>query len=480
MPFCKPRWSRGNTSGRSRLKIRNISAVQRPMPRTSTSSAMISSSDIRCQQCTWMRPSAKCWARSAMYSVLRSDRPQARSFFRSCATTASGVTVWSRQMQIRSHTLCAALTEICWPQIARASVRKGSPRRMRWTPGRERMIRFITASFLASARLARSQYSGFMHRQVGEQVLWLHFHHAVLARKREIDRPALQVGAHRRRIVELQREDREDVAHAALLDLAAGPQLVQDRGRLGVEADVPGPARLLDLFHGLHVDAGVQEMEHPGLDHAAERVERRPSVGQADHRVVARLALPVERGVAAVENIQIHVTDASLGFDDQLADRAVAVAARVRLDRLEVGEQHVAFLDGRLLVAPEELGGAQPERVVAAIEDVAQDHVHELVDEKRRHLDRRLEEAHVAALDRPRVEQLLPKTENHAVVVAGVGVFDRFELLVAYGPAGLFHERGVKRELGLARLLDRMDLRPQVIGAQKIVRDPQSSGRVAL
>jgi hypothetical protein len=38
----------------------------------------------------------------------------------------------------------------------------------------------------------------------------------------------------------------------------------------------------------------------------------------------------------------------------------------------------------------------------------------------------------------------------------------------------------VKLALGVAGLLDRMDLRPQVIGAQKIVRDPQSSGRVPL
>jgi hypothetical protein len=31
-----------------------------------------------------------------------------------------------------------------------------------------------------------------------------------------------------------------------------------------------------------------------------------------------------------------------------------------------------------------------------------------------------------------------------------------------------------------AGLLDRMDLRPQVIGAQEIVGDPQAAGRVSL
>jgi len=37
----------------------------------------------------------------------------------------------------------------------------------------------------------------------------------------------------------------------------------------------------------------------------------------------------------------------------------------------------------------------------------------------------------------------------------------------------------MKPQLGGARLLDRMDLRPQVIGAQEVVGDPQPPGRVA-
>jgi hypothetical protein len=37
----------------------------------------------------------------------------------------------------------------------------------------------------------------------------------------------------------------------------------------------------------------------------------------------------------------------------------------------------------------------------------------------------------------------------------------------------------VKLALGVARLLDRMDLGPQVVGAQEIVADPQPAGGVA-
>jgi hypothetical protein len=37
----------------------------------------------------------------------------------------------------------------------------------------------------------------------------------------------------------------------------------------------------------------------------------------------------------------------------------------------------------------------------------------------------------------------------------------------------------MKRQLALARLLDRVQLGAQEVGAQEIVRDPQPAGRVA-
>src|SRR5688572_23294667 len=203
-------------------------------------------------------------------------------------------------MHTRSHTLCAALTEICCPQIARASVMNASPRRIMNTLGWRFMMAAITGSLRASARLARSQYSGFMQGKAGEKILRLHLHYAVLAREREVHGAALDVGAHGGGIVELQREDREDVAHAALLDLGARPQLVQDGGRLRVEPHVPRPARLVDLAHRLHLDPGAENMKNPRLEDAAQRSARQPAVGQADHRVVARVPLPVPGSVAAV------------------------------------------------------------------------------------------------------------------------------------------------------------------------------------
>src|SRR5678816_2827590 len=130
-----------------------------------------------------------------------------------------------------------------------------SPRRIMNTLGWQRMICAITGSFLASARRARSQYSGFMQRQIEEQVLRLHAHRfPVVARKREIDRAPCNVAPHDGRVSEVELEEREDMPHPPLLHLTARPQLVHDRGRLGVEADVPGPRGFLDLADRLDLN----------------------------------------------------------------------------------------------------------------------------------------------------------------------------------------------------------------------------------
>ena len=65
----------------------------------------------------------------------------------------------------------------------------------------------------------------------------------------------------------------------------------------------------------------------------------------------------------------------------------------MQLHGLEVGDQRMALLDRRFLVAKEELGRPQAQRIVAAVEDVAQDDMHHLFDEERRDVHRAAEEA---------------------------------------------------------------------------------------
>ena len=69
----------GSTFGRIRWKMRNISAVQRPMPRIATSSSTIAASSMCCHRRTCTAPDSKCRARSARYSTLRAESPAARN-----------------------------------------------------------------------------------------------------------------------------------------------------------------------------------------------------------------------------------------------------------------------------------------------------------------------------------------------------------------------------------------------------------------
>ena len=64
-----------------------------------------------------------------MYSALRSESPHARRPARGGAKHASAGVIRRHAAARRFQTLCAALTEICWPTIERASVVNGSPRR---------------------------------------------------------------------------------------------------------------------------------------------------------------------------------------------------------------------------------------------------------------------------------------------------------------------------------------------------------------
>jgi hypothetical protein len=64
--------------------------------------------------------------------------------------------------------------------------------------------------------------------------------------------------------------------------------------------------------------------------------------------------------------------------------------------------------------------------------------------------------------------------------VPGVLVGERVDLGARHPAPRRVHQRRVQPPLGVAGLLDRVDLRAQVVGAQEVVGDPQPAGRVAL
>ena len=74
-------------------------------------------------------------------------------------------------------------------------------------------------------------------------------------------------------------------------------QIVEQRARLGVESDVPDPARIVDLALRRDGDVDRQEMRDPALQHAAQRGERGLAAIEADRQVEALVARPVGVGI---------------------------------------------------------------------------------------------------------------------------------------------------------------------------------------
>src|SRR6185295_7682898 len=102
------------------------------------------------------------------------------------------------------------------------------------------------------------------------------------------------------------------------------------------------------------------------------------------------------------------------------------------------------------------------------------------VDEHRRHVDWRLEEVHVGPFDRARREQPVAETQQDAVTVPRIRVFDFQDFFFTHRTAWGRHQRRVKSELAFAGLLYRVDLRTQVVRAQEVVGDPEAAAGVTL
>ena len=89
------------------------------------------------------------------------DKPQARI----CSTLISNIRgglMSPAAITTRSQTDCAALMEICWPTMARASVENALPRVRSVASGYCLMSFFITLQRLDKCVQASCQYSGVM------------------------------------------------------------------------------------------------------------------------------------------------------------------------------------------------------------------------------------------------------------------------------------------------------------------------------
>ena len=114
------------------------------------------------------------------------------------------------------------------------------------------------------------------------------------------------------------------------------------------------------------------------------------------------VALPVRRGVLAVEHIEVDRSQRHPVPREQFAERAERAAFRIRLDGQLVGRHHGAVVgDGDLLRPEQHLGRARGQRIGLLAEDVPKQDLRQLRDEQRRHVDAfAAEESEVRGLQR--------------------------------------------------------------------------------
>ena len=122
-------------------------------------------------------------------------------------------------------------------------------------------------------------------------------------------------------------------------------------------------------------------MLDPARDHSAERLQAAPAAGEIERHMEAVAVLEIVPGVVVVHHVDLGLRR-NAQHRDQRRDRRVARAG----DGFLVGGDQRAFVQGQALRTEEQLGRAQHIGVVAAIERIAQDDVHQLVDEQVRDL----------------------------------------------------------------------------------------------
>src|SRR5258708_25677271 len=122
-------------------------------------------------------------------------------------------------------------------------------------------------------------------------------------------------------------------------------------------------------------------------------------------------------------------------------------------------------MHGEALRPEEQFCRAQHEDVVAAVEQVAKDHVYELVDEQRRRLAHATtHEVEIGGLHRLMTDEMVAKHDHQGPILARVGIGDRRDLGGRYPAAPIAEHRRVQGALGYTCSLRRCKLWARAIG----------------
>ena len=271
-------------------------------------------------------------------------------------------------------------------------------------------------------------------------------------------------------------EQPDHAPHRRLVELVAVPQRVADPGGVGVEPDIPGERRIAQFGERLDRDLDAEQMRDPAPHRLGQRGEPGAAAGEIERHVEAVAALPIAVGVVVVENVD-------LGFGRNAEHRHQRRHRRryCAADGFLVGGDQRAFVQGDALRCGRTVRRRAARAHRHAVERVAQDHVHELIDEQRRRLAEAVaHQIEIGRFQRLVAQQMIAKGDQHLPVLARVGVGDRRDLGRRNRQARIGQQRGMQRALDRAGLRRRHQLRPRQIDLEEFVGDDEPAAVVAV
>ena len=154
-------------------------------------------------------------------------------------------------------------------------------------------------------------------------------------------------------------------------------------------------------------------------------------------------------GALGIQNGEFDRPQRRVVPGEQLAQRSEATACCVRVHGRFVRRHHRSIVAHRnLLCSKQHFAGTRFQRIGIFTEDVTRDHLRELMDEYRRHIDVPPKEPGIGRLERARLQQPCAQAQPNTIVIACIGIVDRIDLGVGDVAPGIRQQRVVQCKLG--------------------------------
>ena len=136
-------------------------------------------------------------------------------------------------------------------------------------------------------------------------------------------------------------------------------------------------------------------------------------------------------------------------------------------------------MQGHALRPEEDFRGAQNQRVLDAVERIAQDQMHKLIEEEqRRRADAAAHEIEISGFQRLVPHQVIAKCDHDGPVLARIRIGDRRDVGRRDRAARVGHQRGVQGAFDRAGLRRRREFGPRQIDFEEFVGDQQPAAVV--